>query len=275
MAAGLGSRFGGLKQLTPITSDGKSLMDFSVYDAIKAGFSRIVFIIREDMLADFKHLIGDRLSQKISVSYVIQDMSDLPPGRIKPFGTAHAIYCCKDIINSPFAVINADDYYGPNAFKIIYNHLIENKTWAMLAYNLRDTLSDNGTVNRGVCKISNTYLDSIIETYNINNKGIYELNGNKILLPDNTIVSMNIWGFTPEIFDLLFVEYNRFLAYNKIMYDEFSLPNFVCDMIRNYSMQVKVYTTRDRWCGITYKEDLQEVKDVINNLIENNYYEGI
>lgn len=277
LAAGMGSRFGGIKQLEPITKDNKIILDLSIHDAIKAGFSKIIFIIREDIKEEVKAIIGNRISKKVEVDYIIQDLSELPIGRIKPFGTAHALYCCREKIKEPFAVINADDYYGINAFEKIQKHLANpaNTDWCMLAYPLKETLSKNGTVNRGVCSISNNYLHAINETRNIDNSGTYLENNLKIQLSDNALVSMNLWGFTPDIFPLLETEYNTFLCYNKILFDEFSIPDFVNTCLRDNSARVKIYPAKDKWYGITYREDLQEVKYAINNLIENNYYEGI
>ena len=160
MAAGMGSRFGGLKQAEPITPDGKCILDFSVYDAKKAGFDKVVFIIRHDMEEDFKRLVGDRISKSIDVDYVFQTTDTLPEGRTKPFGTGHAILCCKGVVNTPFAIINADDYYGSNAFFEIHDHLEKagKGEFAMTAYQLGNTLSPNGTVSRGVCETKNGYL---------------------------------------------------------------------------------------------------------------------
>ena len=165
MAAGMGSRFGGLKQAEPVTDDGKGILDFSVHDAKAAGFEKAVFIVREDMKEDFKQLIGDRIAKTIDVEYVLQDMKDLPAGRTKPFGTGHAILCCKDVVKEPFAIINADDYYGHNAFFEIRKHLAAAKKgeYAMTAYLLENTLSKNGTVSRGVCETENGFLKIVTE----------------------------------------------------------------------------------------------------------------
>lgn len=169
MAAGMGSRFGGLKQAEPITTDGKGILDFSVHDAKAAGFEKAVFIVREDMEADFKRLVGDRIAKTIDVEYVLQDMKDLPEGRTKPFGTAHAILCCADTVKEPFAIINADDYYGHNAFFEIRRHLASARAgeYAMTAYLLENTLSKNGTVSRGVCETENDYLKKVTEVTKI------------------------------------------------------------------------------------------------------------
>ena len=169
MAAGMGSRFGGLKQAEPITADGKGILDFSVHDAKAAGFEKAVFIVRADMEADFKNLVGNRIAKTIDVEYVLQDMKDLPEGRTKPFGTAHAILCCADTVKEPFAIINADDYYGHNAFFEIRRHLASARAgeYAMTAYLLENTLSKNGTVSRGVCETENDYLKKVTEVTKI------------------------------------------------------------------------------------------------------------
>ena len=223
MAAGMGSRFGGLKQAEPITPDGKCILDFSVYDAVKAGFDKTVFIIREDMEADFKRLVGDRIAGRTDVEYVLQDMKDLPEGRTKPFGTAHAILCCADVVKEPFASINADDYYGHNAFLDIQKHLAnaKNGEYAMTAYHLGNTLSKNGTVSRGICETKDGYLEKVTEVTKIAPDGSYEQDGKKVVLPADTPVSMNLWGLTPDIFDILKEEYKKFLSSANLMKDEF------------------------------------------------------
>jgi choline kinase len=217
MAAGMGSRFGGLKQAEPVTPDGKCILDFSVYDAKKAGFDKVVFIIRHDMEEDFRRLVGDRIEKTIEVGYVFQATDVLPEGRTKPFGTGHAIYCCKDEVDTPFAIINADDYYGSNAFFAMHEHLAnaEKGEYAMTAYHLGNTLSKNGTVSRGVCKINNGYLEDIVETTKIMPDGetaAYFEDDVKYPLPYDTIVSMNIWGFTPAIFGLLEESFAEFIG---------------------------------------------------------------
>ncbi|MFR1982501.1 MAG: sugar phosphate nucleotidyltransferase [Christensenellaceae bacterium] len=199
MAAGMGSRFGGLKQAEPVTDDGKGILDFSVHDAKAAGFEKAVFIVREDMKEDFKQLIGDRIAKTIDVEYVLQDMKDLPAGRTKPFGTGHAILCCKDVVKEPFAIINADDYYGHNAFFEIRKHLAAAKKgeYAMTAYLLENTLSKNGTVSRGVCETENGFLKKVTEITKIAPDGSIEKEGERIVLPGDTPVSMNLWGLRP------------------------------------------------------------------------------
>lgn len=275
MAAGMGSRFGGLKQVAPVTDDGKGILDFSVYDAKKAGFNKVIFIVREDMKDDFHELIGKRISKTIDVSYVIQDMTCLPEGRKKPFGTAHAILCCRDMVNEPFAIINADDYYGSNAFTEINRHLQNAKPgeYAMTGYKLKNTLSENGTVSRGVCVVENGYLKEISEITDIDNQCRCD-NGTKSLSPE-ACVSMNLWGLTPDIFDIIDEKYKKFLAEADIMKDEFYIPLVVGETIKEGKSTVKVFENTDKWFGITYREDLAEMKEAIKGYIDDGLYEGI
>lgn len=277
MAAGMGSRFGGLKQAEPITADGKCILDFSVYDAKAAGFTKAVFIIREDMADDFKRLVGDRISKMIDVEYVFQSSSDLPEGRKKPFGTGHAIYCCADTVKTPFAIINADDYYGHNAFFEIRKHLSTAKPgeYAMTAYHLENTLSLNGTVSRGVCETENGYLKKVTEVTKINPDKSCVFNGEQTVLAGDTPVSMNLWGLTPDIFDILKEEYSYFLANADLMKDEFFIPSVISKAVDTERATVKVFKNTDKWYGITYREDLQEVKDAIGGYINDGLYKGI
>ena len=277
MAAGMGSRFGGLKQAEPITSNGRCILDFSVYDAKKAGFNKVVFIIRHDMEEDFKRLVGDRIASTIDVDYVFQPTDCLPEGRTKPFGTGHAILCCKDIVKSPFAIINADDYYGANAFYEIHDHLANaaKGEYAMTAYRLGNTLSKNGTVSRGVCNTENGYLKKVTEVTKIDPQGKCEMDGNAVTLSPDTVVSMNLWGLTTDIFDILEVEYDKFLKTANLLKDEFYIPLVVSDAVNAGKATVKVYTNNDKWYGITYREDLAEVKEAIGGYINDGIYEGI
>ncbi len=277
MAAGMGSRFGGLKQAEPITADGKAILDFSVYDAKKAGFSKVVFIIRKDMESDFKTLVGRRIGETIDVEYVFQDTSDLPAGRTKPFGTGHAILCCKDVVKGPFAIINADDYYGSNAFFEIEKHL-ENAArgeYAMTAYHLGNTLSKNGTVSRGVCETKGGYLEKVTEVTKISPDGSCEWRGEPTVLSAETLVSMNLWGLTPDIFEILQEEYAKFLKTADLMKDEFFIPSVISSALASGRATVRVYHNRDKWYGITYREDLEEIKEAIGGYIHDGLYEGI
>ena len=276
MAAGMGSRFGGLKQAEPITPDGKAIIDFSVYDAKKAGFTKVVFIIREDMADDFKELVGNRIEKSIKVEYVFQDMSDIPEGRKKPFGTSQAILCCKGTVNEPFAIVNADDYYGANAFYEIAEHLknAEGGDFCMFAYELEKTVSPNGTVSRGVCEVEDGKLAKVTEVLKIYNDMTFEDGEGGTLAPD-TPVSMNLWGATPFIFETLEKQYKEFLQNANLLKDEFLIPVSFGRMIEAGLATVKVYRNKDKWYGITYREDLPELKDAIGGYIGAGLYEGI
>lgn len=277
MAAGMGSRFGGLKQAEPITEDGKGILDFSVYDAKKAGFGKVVFIIREDMEKDFKALIGNRIAKTIPVDYVYQTMDELPKGRTKPFGTGHAIYCCRNLVKEPFAIINADDYYGQNAFFEIGKHLATAKKgeYAMTAYMLSNTLSKNGTVSRGICQIEDGKLIQVSEYTKISSNCSYDQNGVQGVFAKDTPVSMNLWGLTPDIFDYIERDYKLFLAKANLMKDEFYISAVISKAIELKEATVKVFKNQDKWFGITYREDLVEIKEAIGGYIQNGLYEGI
>lgn len=277
MAAGMGSRFGGLKQTEPLTSDGKVILDFSVYDAIKAGFSKVVFIIRKEMLDDFKTLVGDRIAKKIEVEYVFQDLSLLPLGRVKPFGTAHAILCCKEKVAEPFAIINADDYYGQNAFFEIQKHLSQAKAgeYAMTAYELGNTLSENGTVARGICKEENGYLTSVTEVTKIDGTGSAVVGENVVNFPLDTLVSMNLWGLTTDIFSILEEKFAMFLKTADLEKDEIYIPTVISEAVNEGRANVKTFKTTDKWYGITYRADLDKIKKAIGEYIKNGLYEGI
>ena len=277
MAAGMGSRFGGLKQAEPVTPDGKGILDFTCYDAQKAGFNKVVFIVRSDMQEDFKELIGNRISKRIPCEYVIQDTSILPEGRKKPFGTGHAVLCAKDAVKGPFAIVNADDYYGSNAFKELYEHLVHAKEgdFAMVAYELQNTVSENGTVSRGVCKVKDGYLTGIEEVLKIDNKGNCNYEGKDTTLPLTTPVSMNLWGFTQGFFDTLDKGMKEFLAHADLMKDEYLVPRVIGELIEKGEARVKVYLTKDKWSGITYREDLPALKEAIKGYIDEGLYEGL
>lgn len=277
MAAGMGSRFGGLKQAEPVTDDGKGILDFTVYDAQKAGFNKVVFIVREDMKEDFKELIGNRIAKRIPVEYVIQDTSILPEGRKKPFGTGHAVLCARNAVKGPFAIVNADDYYGSNAFAELYQHLMNAKEgdFAMVAYELKNTVSENGTVSRGVCKVKDGYLTDIEEVLKIDSKGNCNYEGKDTTLPLDTPVSMNLWGFTQGFFDTLQKGMDEFLAHADLSKDEYLVPRVVGDLINKGEAKVKVYLTKDKWSGITYREDLPGLKEAIKGYIDAGLYKGL
>lgn len=271
MAAGMGSRFGGLKQIAPIGPNGEIIIDFSAYDAKEAGFSKVVFIIKKAIEHDFREAAGKRIEKMTDVEYVFQELDKLPAGfsvpegREKPWGTGHAILCAKDAIHTPFAVINADDYYGKNAYKIIHDYLVENKKICMVGYKLGNTLTENGTVTRGVCDTDNNgFLTSVTETFSLDkNSGI----------PLDTTVSMNMWGFDNSIFGELETEFVKFLGnLENPLKSEFLLPCIVDKMIKEKGEKVKVLTTNDRWYGVTYKEDVEPVKAAIKKLVDEGLY---
>lgn len=273
MAAGMGSRFGGLKQLEPIGPNGEVILDFSVFDAQKAGFNKAVFIIRRDIEKDFRDVVGKRIEKRIDTEYVFQDMENIPAGftvpegRTKPWGTGHAIYCCKDTIKTPFAIINADDYYGQGAFKTIYDEISTNSGTCMVAYKLGNTLTDNGTVARGVCNVENGYLTGITEHTSIDkNSGI----------PLDTPVSMNMWGLMPSIFDKLSETFVDFLGnLQNPLKDEHLIPYVIDQMIKEDGEKVKVLTTTEKWYGVTYKEDKDSVVNAIKGLFQQGLYSDI
>lgn len=277
MAAGMGSRFGGMKQISPVGPNGEILLDFSVYDAVKAGFTKVVFIIREENETDFHRVIGDRISERIAVEYVYQDMSILPQGRKKPFGTGHAVLCCMGRVNEPFAVINADDYYGKEAFRQIYEHLksARGMDFSMVAFDLKNTLTDNGTVSRGVCDVNGDRLVSITERTKIKNMSYTDDGERWITLPDDTVVSMNFWGFTPEFFPALKADFEHFLATADLQKNEFYLPFAVDKLLQSGTASVKVLYSHDKWYGMTYREDIATVRSALTTKINDGEYDGI
>ena len=290
LAAGMGSRYGGMKQIDPINEDGNFIIDFSIYDAIGAGFNKVVFIIKEENLNSFKETVGNRVSKHIEVEYAFQKITDVPTWfnvpqeRLKPWGTTHALMAVKDIVDEPFAVINADDFYGRESFDIIANHLnnlreCDTKAkFCMAGYRLKNTVTEHGAVNRGICNIDkNGNLINILEAKEIipigNDKAEY-LNGNeRITLDLDTVVSMNCWGFTPELFPHLSKEFNKFLRnINNPLKDESYLTNVVDVMIKNDDCNVVVYNTNACWLGVTYPEDKPAVVDGIKKLIKKGVY---
>ncbi len=289
MAAGMGSRYGGIKQLEAVGPSGEIIMDYSIYDAIEAGFNKVVFIIRRDLEKDFREVIGDRIAKHVEVEYVFQEMDLLPSGykkqegRTKPWGTGHAVLCCKDIVKEPFAVINADDYYGKEAFRIIYNFLNSKEEssnlYCMAGFVLGNTLSDNGTVTRGICKAdADGWLVDIIETSGIIQEGnqakAKDKDGNDTWINLDTVVSMNMWGFKPSLFGELEKGFEDFLS--NISPDdikkEYLLPEMVGNLINSNKAKVKVLKTSDKWFGVTYKEDKDLVVASIKDLVDKGIY---
>jgi len=288
MAAGMGSRFGGIKQLEPVGPSGEIIMDYSIYDAINAGFNKVVFITRRDLEKDFKNIIGNRIEKHVKVEYVFQELDALPEGfkkpegRTKPWGTGQAVLCCKDVVREPFAVINADDYYGKEAFIKIYQFLNDNSKkdsqYCMAGFILGNTLSDNGTVTRGICKVEDGILREIVETtgikMDIDTAVAKDDRGNDITLDPASVVSMNMWGFKPSLFEELEVGFNDFLSNigEEELKKEYLLPEVVGNMIANNRAEVTVLSTSDRWFGVTYKEDKPVVVESFRNLVDQGEY---
>lgn len=290
MAAGIGSRFGGgIKQITPVGPSGEIIIDYSIFDAIEAGFNKVVFVIRKDIEKDFKDIIGNRISNYIHVEYVFQELSDLPDGftpgnRTKPFGTGQAILAAKDVVNEPFAVINADDYYGKEGFKLIHDWLVSDEVkttdkhhFCMAGFKLKNTLSDNGGVTRGVCKETNGYMTEIIETGNIekiDGKAAVRADDGVKFYDDNTLVSMNMWGIGPDFFSILesgFVDFLSSLKDDDIK-SEYLLPTIIGSLVEEGKGTVRVLPTDDKWFGVTYAEDKDTVVNAFKELIEKGVY---
>lgn len=285
MAAGMGSRFGGLKQIEPVGRNGEAILDFSVYDAIKAGFTKVVFVIKHAIEKDFKEIVGKRIEKKIKVEYVFQETDILPQGytcpadREKPWGTAHAILCCKDVVKEPFAVVNADDFYGRSAFEQIAEYLQnEEKNYCMVGFRLVNTLTKNGHVSRGVCEIDNhSCLTKVTERTKIIDCKYTEDDGKtwEPLSPD-TVVSMNLWGFMPDIFNHIEKGFKEFLNEKiNVPKSEYYLPSVVSTLIENGQKSVDVLVAEDKWYGVTYKEDKQNVVNAIGAMIDAGLYDNI
>ncbi|MBO2517829.1 MAG: nucleotidyltransferase [Clostridiales bacterium] len=293
MAAGIGSRFGGgIKQLAPIGPCGEIIMDYSIHDAIKAGFNKIVFIIRKDIEKDFREVIGDRIEKLcarkgVEVAYAFQSLEDLPAGvslpagRTKPWGTGQAILAAKDVINEPFAVINADDYYGKTAYTVVHDALVsscEGMNFCMAGFILKNTLSDNGGVTRGVCKVDDrAYLTDVVETSDIVKtceNGVAGAASNGAAIDPESYVSMNFWGLTPDFLPVLengFTDFFKDLS--NPLKGEYLLPIFIGQLLREGKVSVKVLETKDTWFGVTYAQDKQAVIDAMRGLIAEGVYE--
>lgn len=301
MAAGIGSRFGGgIKQLEPVGFNDEIIMDYSIHDAIQAGFNKIIFVIRKDIEDDFKERIGNRveaIAQKmhVEVGYVFQDIHDIPEGftfpseRTKPWGTGQAVLAAKELIHEPFAVINADDYYGKEAFQKLHDWLIidhEDTAYAMAGFILKNTLSDNGGVTRGICKVEtgHTHVIDVVETSNIIKvveDGVLKAKTDDIELDINSYVSMNFWGFPakegqdPAFLDVLekhFITFFKEDVINNPLKAEYLLPTLIGSLLRENKCTVKVLETHDKWFGVTYKEDKPEVVKSFKKLIEEGVY---
>ena len=288
MAAGMGSRYGGAKQIDPVDDKGHVIIDFSVFDAIKAGFSKIIFVIKPEMQKDIEDVVGNNVAKFAEVCYAYQTLDKLPEGfsipegRQKPWGTAHAVMCALEYVNEPFAVINADDYYGKSAFKKIFDYITASadSEHAMVAYRIKNTVTENGSVSRGVCSIDeNGFLEDVVERLHIEKRGehaAYTLDGeNFIHLDKDTPVSMNMWGFKESISREFINGFPAFLNENlktNPLKCEYFLPSVVKNMMAEKKGSVKVLTSEDKWHGVTYKEDKQEVVDAIAKLKKDGEY---
>lgn len=285
MAAGMGSRFGGLKQIEPVGPNGEFIIDYSIYDAIKAGFDKVVFIIKEENYDIFKDTIGKRIEGKINVEYVFQDIKNVPEGvvlpsdRVKPLGTGHAILSCKGVVNEPFAIINADDFYGRDAYMKAANFLNEDtKDYAMVGYIIGNTLTENGSVKRGYCEQEGGYLTNLIEAsvYKEGDKVKVEpLDGREGFYAEpSDLVSMNMFCFRPDMIDYLDKHFIDFFKANENNLEkcEYLIPDVVFERIENNDIKVRVVDTDAVWHGVTYKEDKAELVQCINNLINDGVY---
>ena len=291
MAAGMGSRYGGLKQIDPIGPDGEIILDYSVYDAVKAGFDKVVFVIKKEIEKDFKEIIGDKLNGIVDYEFAYQDINNLPEGftvpegRVKPWGTGHAVLSCKDMIDGPFAVINADDFYGRETFELIFNELTKAKDesekygFCMVGFRVENTLTENGHVARGVCQTNaDGYLTDIVERTKI------AIRDGKIMfteddeswteIAEGTTVSMNCWGFTPVMMKELGDRFAACLERNKdnMLKCEYFLPFVVDELLKEDKAVVKVLSTKEKWYGVTYKEDKPVVVNAIIEKVEKGEY---
>ena len=270
MAAGMGSRYGGLKQAAPLGPNGELIIDYSVYDAAEAGFDRAVIIIRHDIEHDFREACGKRIEKRIDTEYVFQEPDShlfgytTPSTREKPWGTGQAILCAGEKVKNPFLVSNADDYYGKSVYKMMYDYLKDNSGMCMAGYRLGNTLSDNGEVTRGVCETENGYLTKVTECYNI---------AKDTDIPHDTVVSMNMWGLDTGIFDYLEKDFKEFLSENiNEPKKEFCLPTIIDKRIREENKKVRVLETDEKWYGVTYLDDAPVVKQALKTLTDKGLY---
>ena len=261
MAAGMGSRFGGLKQIEPVGPNGEVILEYSVHDALEAGFNKAVFVIKKEIEKDFREIAGKRIEKMIDVDYAFQDLNDIPKpftvpeGRVKPWGTGQAVLSAKNVVNSPFAVINSDDFYGKGGYVELKKHFENSNETCMVGYKLNNTVTENGTVSRGICEVVDGYLKSVVETHEIPFNNNY---------PEDTVVSMNMWGFMPTLFNELEEGFAKFLAEKGTeQKSEYLLPFVVDEMIKTKGEKVKMLYADDKWYGVTYKEDNQSVVDAI------------
>lgn len=284
MAAGMGSRFGGLKQIEPMDEYGNFIIDYSVYDAIKVGYNKVVFIIKKENYDIFRETIGKRIEDKIKVEYAFQELSCLPDGylvpeeRVKPWGTAHAVLCAKDKVDEPFTIINSDDFYGLDAYEKASEFIKKNNgNYAMTGYKVENTITENGNVKRGVCDSENGFVKKLIESEIEYSNGKYiacPLDGSASFeIEGDTIVSMNMFTFTPKIFDYLEKEFPKFLDNNITnLKSEFLIPDLVFKQCIEENIKVEVINTSAKWLGVTYKEDKENVVQSLKKLVDDGEY---
>ena len=284
MAAGMGSRYGGLKQIESFGPNGELITDYSIYDAKRVGFDKVVFIIKEENYELFKEKIGDRVSKYIKVEYAFQKLDDvlegysIPSDRVKPLGTAHAIYSARDLIDSDFAVINADDFYGYDAFRVLSEALDDASynEYVMVAYKVCNTITLNGSVKRGVCKVEDGYLkgidESVIEVVDDKIRKTSMITGDVSIIDKDTLVSMNLFGFKRNFINYIVSDFKDFLDNSDLSSDEFFLPSVVFNCIKRGDCKVKVYSTDEKTYGVTYKEDKDDVVKGIENKIKDEVY---
>jgi dTDP-glucose pyrophosphorylase len=285
LAAGMGNRYGGLKQIDPVGPGGETIIDYSIYDALRAGFRKVVFVIRKDIEQPFRQAVGARFERRIAVDYAFQELDELPQGfsvpagRTRPWGTMHAVLMAANAISEPFAVINADDFYGPEGYRALAQHLQSGTAnYAMVGFVLRNTFSDFGTVSRGVCQVDNEdFLQGIIEMTNIERDGVHAKNtdsaGRITKLSGDEVVSMNMWGFTPDVFGQLREQFQKFLRVNvSDVHSEAYLTNAVNELVAAGLAHVKILHTNDSWAGVTYREDHPRVVETIRRLIDRGDY---
>ena len=287
MAAGIGSRFGtGIKQLEPVDDANHIIMDYSIHDAIEAGFNHVVFIIRKDIEKEFKEVIGDRVAKicekhNVTVDYAFQDINDipgrLPEGRTKPWGTGQAVLAAKSVIDTPFVVINADDYYGKEGFKAVHDYLINGGKSCMAGFVLKNALSDNGGVTRGICKMdAENNLTEVVETKNIV-KTVNGAQADGVTIDTDSLVSMNMWGLTPDFLTTLEDGFKEFFEKEVVknpLKAEYLIPTFIGELLDEGKMSVKVLKSNDTWYGMTYHEDVAAVKDSFKKMLENGLYKA-
>lgn len=288
LAAGMGSRFGGLKQITAVDENKHAIIDFSLFDAYRSGFRKVAFIIKHQIEEDFKNAIGRRMEKYFDVKYVYQELDklpegyEIPEGRVKPWGTGHAVMCCNGIVDGPFAVINADDFYGPSAYKSLYDFLSQDRAdneHAMVAYLLKNTVTENGSVARGICQVENGYLTDVVETLGIvkdGENGAYpDEEGNMQPVAGDAPVSMNCWGFGKGMLRELADRFPAWLDKSVPVNPqkcEYFLPFVANELIQENTASVKILNCHEAWYGITYKEDMQSVVDAIANMRKQGIY---